>query len=397
VKIKILFVYPGLFTGGSTSSLISLLNSLDYNIYEIHLITYTDTKFLPNSIPTKVIIHNAVIGKNKKIHRLIKYILNGTLVKALYYEFKYYKRIGFNHQVLSNALSSNNKEMHEKFDVVIGYLELWSNAYAIKKTSSKVKITWIHTDYKNSKLIPKLDFETFGKADYIITVSKDCKTSFNDVFPMYEHKTMVIENITSKSNIVNKSKALIDNSLISGDSFKLVTTCRLVIATKGLDRIVNAAKFLSYKGYDFKWYIIGDGPDKMELLNLINKELVIDKVILLGNKENPYPYMKQCDVFVLPSRFEGKPISVTEAQILGLPVIVTNYSSASEQVKNMIDGIIIENEDNVLAEAVEKLILDPQLVNSFSDAIKIRDLGNENEVIKLNKLLVHALNNKMIK
>ena len=115
---------------------------------------------------------------------------------------------------------------------------------------------------------------------------------------------------------------------------KLVTVCRLSIHTKGLDRTILATKRLKEQGYNFKWIIIDDGEDRELLEEMIEKESLKDRIFLIGQKKNPYPYMKQCDVFVMASRREGKPMAVTEAQILGLPIIVTNYSSAKEQVIN---------------------------------------------------------------
>ena len=166
------------------------------------------------------------------------------------------------------------------------------------------------------------------------------------MFPEFHYKTIVLENIVSPSYILGNCSSVLKDLSVEEESLNIITACRLSIYTKGLDRIILALRRLIDNGYNVKWYIIGDGPDRKEFEEMIIKNNLENYLFLLGQKDNPYPYIKRCDVYVMPSRYEGKPIAVTEAQILGLPVIVTNYSSASEQVMNEVDGLVVNNDDH---------------------------------------------------
>jgi len=379
-----LFVYPELMLGGSTTSLISLLNSIDYDRYEVDLILYKNSGEYFNDLPLQVNVlpESSILHKDSPIAKYkknCKFILSGTFIKAFIYELVYNKKLGFNKQVISKFYSKNSRELEGKYDVAIGYLELWADYYCLQKVSATKKIIWIHIDYLNARFIPSLDYKIFKKADKIVCVSESCLVNFNKQFPEFTNKSIVFENILSARYIKKKAEGKVefDSHLIHFDGLKLVTVCRLSIHTKGLDRTIMAAKRLKEQGYNFKWIIVGDGEDRELLEKMIEKESLEDRIFLIGEKKNPYPYIKQCDVYVMASRREGKPMAVTEAQILGLPIIVTNYSSAKEQVINGKDGIIVDNIDEGIYEGIKKILDNPALIRKFKENLSKRELSNE--------------------
>lgn len=393
MKRKIIFVYPEMFMGGSTTSLLSLLNIIDYDIYEVHLLLYNKKGQFIDKIPSDVLVHDdirSIYGNSKfsQLSKLLYYLFSGYIFKSIFYEFISNKKIGFNSQVLSYALASSQKKLTGSYDVAIGYLELWPNVFTIRNITASKKLLWIHTDYKNAKFISKLDYKIFTKADNIVFVSQECKDSFVQIFPDFSNKCIIIENMILADDIITKATESIHDFEIDKNSVNIVTSCRLTIKTKGLDRIVIALKKLIEEGYNLKWYIIGDGPDRVELEEMILSYHLENNLILLGQQKNPYPYMKKCDVYVMPSRYEGKPMAVTEAQILGLPVIVTNYSSAREQVQDRVDGIIVDNNDHSLYEGIKEILLDPNLLKVYSENIKKRDLSNISEIQKFYNLIL---------
>lgn len=385
MKKKVLFVYPELMLGGSTTSLISLLNSLDYHKYEVDLILYKNRGEYFDDLPQQVNVlkESSILHKDSplsKYKKICKLILSGVIIEAFIYEWVHKKKIGFNNQVISKFYSKNSRELDGKYDVAIGYLELWASYYCLQKVSATKKIIWIHIDYLNAGFIPSLDYKVFKKADKIICVSENCLVNFNKQFPEFINKSMVFENILSSHFIKKRAEEKdeeFDGELSNFDGLKLVTVCRLSIHTKGLDRTMMAAKRLKEQGYHFKWVIIGDGEDRELLEKKVEKEGLKDRIYLIGEKKNPYSYMKQCDVFVMASRREGKPMAVTEAQILGLPVIVTNYSSAKEQVENDQDGIIVENVDEGIYEGIKQVLDNPTLIRKFKEKLSKRQLSNE--------------------
>ena len=110
-------------------------------------------------------------------------------------------------------------------------------------------------------------------------------------------------------------------------------------------------------------------------------------VVILGKRDNPYPYIKACDIYVQPSRYEGKSVTVREAQMLCKPVVVTNYPTASSQIKNGVDGIIVPMDNDGCAKGLAKVILDKDMQKRLTDYLKTHDYGNESEVEKIYQLL----------
>ena len=172
---------------------------------------------------------------------------------------------------------------------------------------------------------------------------------------------------------------------MQGDFIKLCSIGRFCYA-KNFEAIPYIAQILKAKGVNFKWYIIGFG-DTSETVENIEKTNTQDCVILLGKKENPYPYIAKCDIYVQPSRYEGKSVTVREAQILCKPVIITNYPTANSQIKDSIDGLICNMDNNSIANTIYNLVQDIDLQNKISNYLKIHDYGNECEVNKIYQLI----------
>ncbi|MEK4530988.1 glycosyltransferase [Solibacillus sp. FSL K6-1554] len=393
MKKKLLFVYPELMLGGSTTSLISLLKSINYDKYEVDLILYKNRGEYFNDLPEQVnILHEASIfidSISSKLKKISKFFFSGTFLKGFYFELVYKKEIGINSQIMSLFHSNNSNKVEKNYDVAIGYLELWADYYVLQKVNAQKKIIWIHIDYLNTRFIPLIDYKRFKNADIIVCVSESCLLNFNKVFPQLSDKSIVLENLLLPQYVENMAEKRedIDVNLMKYDGLKLITVCRLSIHTKGLDRSIIAAKKLKVEGYNFRWFIIGDGEDFELMRDMIRKSNLINEIILMGEIKNPYPYIKQCDVYVMASRREGKPMAVTEAQILGLPIIVTNYSSAKEQVINGKDGIIVDNVDDAIYSGIKEILDNPILIKKFKENLLKRELKNEELIEKFNSIL----------
>ncbi|MGE7020281.1 glycosyltransferase [Solibacillus cecembensis] len=393
MKKKILFIYPELMFGGSTTSLISLLKIIDYNQYEVDIVLYRnkgeyfgDLPIQVNILPEVSIFTNTFYSRCRKIW---SFIVSGIFLKAISAELFYKKKLGFNHQIMSQFHSNHSRKIKKNYNIAIGYLEMWADYYTLEKVSAHKKVIWIHIDYLITGLIPSLDYKSFQKADKIVCVSESCLLNFNKAFPNLSHKVVVFENILSSDYVKKRATDAIDynSNLEDYNGIKLVTVCRLTIHTKGIDRSIAAAKKLKEEGYNFRWFIIGDGEDYTLLEDMIKKKNLKDTLFLLGEKKNPYPLIQKCDLYVMASRREGKPMAVTEAQILGLPIIVTNYASAIEQVRNDVDGIIVTNNDEGIYEGIKKVLDCPQLIDKYKKNLTKRKLGNEAEIEKFYSII----------
>ena len=160
------------------------------------------------------------------------------------------------------------------------------------------------------------------------------------------------------------------------------------LTAKNYDNVPEMMKLLVESGHkDLRWYIIGFGNDEDLIRRRIADAGMEKYVILLGKKENPYPYIKACDIYVQPSRYEGKSVTVREAQVLCKPVIVTNYSTAKSQIQNGIDGIIVPLDNEGCARGIASVMNDNELQKSITDYLSKHDYGNEDEVEKVYHLL----------
>jgi glycosyltransferase involved in cell wall biosynthesis len=227
----------------------------------------------------------------------------------------------------------------------------------------------------------------WDKFNHIIAVSEACKSSFTKKYSKLDSKVKVIENITSQEFIRKMSNEICENPMAGDHRFKIMTVARFSHA-KGIDNAVKALKLLKDKGYnDIAWYIVGYGGDESAIKHLIVDQGLESSFILLGKKTNPYPFIKECDLYVQPSRYEGKAVTVTEAKILGKPILITNYSTANSQIKNGTDGYICEMSIEGLAEGIEKLYNGQELRNKLIKNVIDKDFNNREELLNLYQLI----------
>ena len=392
MKKKLLFIYHSMIIGGSTTALLSLLNNLDPEEFEIDLQLFRNEGPLLDVIPEHVNLlpeAERYKGSKSRLVKLCKFFLKGYVFRFLW------KRScrGNTKAVLagfqSKELSRKNKKC---YDYAIGFLEGWSDWYLAFGTRANKKYGWLHSTYANITSEPDSELPWMEQVDKIVFVTDSCREAFNEILPKLAEKAITIENITDSSIIRKRSMQTDETDLdyqnfVESDRFKIVTVCRLTVSVKGLDRIVNAAMELKARGYTFLWYIIGDGEDKAKLNDMIQKADVSDCVVSIGKRMNPYPFMAAADIMCMPSRYEGKPIVVTESMILGVPPIVTEYLSAHEQITTEVDGLILENQDGSLTAGVARCLHDKKLLNTVRKHLHTNEYGNTGYLSEIEKLL----------
>lgn len=379
--------------GGVERSLISMLNNFDYENYNVDLMLYSHTGDFMNLLPKQP----NLLKEDKKYK---------TFRMSMLQIFKYGKIcIGLARLLAKiKATSKSNKEsgymqmqyiwkyvipflpnLDKKYDVAISYL--WPHYFIAYKIKAKTKIAWIHTDYSTIDTDIDMDIDMWNKFNYIVAVSEECKKSFINKYPILSEKIIVIENITSPDFVRALSNEKIDNPMNKDDRFKIVSVARLSHA-KGIDNAVRAMKILKDRGYnDICWYVVGYGGDESMIRELMSKNDVEDRFILLGKQTNPYPYMKEADLYVQPSRYEGKAVTVGEAQILGKTVMITNYTTAKSQVNDGFDGYIAELSAEGIANGVEKIYINKELRDRLANNCNNTNYSNSNELKKLYELM----------
>lgn len=283
-----------------------------------------------------------------------------------------------------------------EYDLAISFLT--PHYIVLDKVRAKKKLGWIHTDYTNVFINREMELRMWERLDVISSISPDVSAKFVEVFPSLKDRIIDIENILSPRFI--RMRSVEPCPIFEQDhSLKLLTIGRYSKAKKMEDipylchRLIDSISKSEELGvwseeFPLKWYIIGYGSPEIEqqVREEIRKEGMEEHVILLGKQSNPYPYIRTCDIYVQPSRYEGKSITVREAQILCKPVIVTHYPTAPSQVQDGVDGVIVPLEREACAEAMIKVIKDEKLLSSLTEYLSEHDYGNESEIEKIYKL-----------
>lgn len=210
-------------------------------------------------------------------------------------------------------------------------LEGWSDEFVAYNVQAAQKIMWIHLDFANVQYINRILTEKYlSKADKIVCVSTECLKNFNTLFPNLSTKSVYLPNINSSEYIKEKSLETLDDDNLKHVKnclkFKIISVCRLSIYHKGIDRMIWAAAAMKKSGLIFEWYVLGDGFERKKIEDIIRDNDVEDCFFLFGAKMNPYPFIKEADVFCLPSRYEGKPIVITETMMLRIQLLKQNSS-----------------------------------------------------------------------
>lgn len=381
-KQRILIFSGGLDIGGVEKSLLSLLQAMDKRKYDVELMLVKADgvwmKYVPTSIalthfparyswlliPRGHVLQSLrrSIGFNLNAPRFVYYLVKGLLTK----------KMGQSRQQLFAAAKHTLESFPGYYDVAIDYTGNFK-ALVLHKVNARKKISWVHGDYRVLERDFRIDQQDYSQMDAIVTVSATCKNFFLEVFPQLCDKCHVMYNLVFKDSITT----LTTENVNFGPDFKgtkIVDVTRLD-PDKGIELAIEACGFLKAEGRLVRWYIIGEGPERQRLEKLIEERGLKSDFILLGKKENPYPYIKQADIIVHCSRFEGKSVTIDEAMVLQKPIILTDYSTAKDQITSGENGLICPLDPLSIAQAVTKLLDDPAQRQRYSDALRDHDTG----------------------
>lgn len=379
--MKILFIKDGLSIGGTTSSFLALMNALR-NCDQIEVCVWVNSAekaLLPSHVK---IIENPdledafyrkpdIIGK---LCDLFRYHMIAPYLKAIIHKGESSKILIPIYQEMDVCKARRIKKVDlSEYDAVITWEELYPAYFLAEAVKARAKIAWIHPDYLQCGFSSEIDQVAFKKLDILVAVSEQGKKSMQMGLPMLAEKIRCITNCVNLSDIYEKTEEVTEGIDLS--LFTLITVARLQNISKALDRAVRIANRLKVEGYQFKWYFVGDGEDRETIEKMITDLKLEDYVILLGEKSNPYPYIKAADLYVLQSYYEGKPMTVDEAIILGTPVLVTDYASAKEQVDDQ-SGWVVQNDEEAIYQKIKDLIEHPQMVQDKKETLRAVDVSH---------------------
>lgn len=392
MKKKVLFIMPSMFIGGAERSLLGLLDAFDYSKYDVSLFLYRHEGEFYKYIPEKVNLLPA-IEEYATFDVPIKDLLTSKLwqfgaariigkLKLKIKGAKTHNNYGVwaSMQYISMSLQNLLPNIPGEYDLAVSFLGIPD--VLLNKVTAKKKIAWNHTDYTILGADADYDRYVYSNVDAIVSVSDECTEQFKKTYPEFEGKAITIGNILSKELIERQAAEKIDDLIKVNGEICLLSIGRFSDA-KNFDNVPDICKRIREQGINAMWYLIGYGSDEALIKAKIAEAEMQDFVVILGKKSNPYPYIKACDLYVQPSRYEGKCVSVIEAQILHKPVVITNYATSSSQFVDGYDGVIVPLDNKKCAEGIAELIKRPNVQEEMiSNTFKV-DYTNAAEIGKL--------------
>ena len=396
MKPSILIFSQAMELGGVERSLLGLLDSIDYARYDVdlflmrrsgELMPYLNphARLLPEipqyaslAVPMASLVKTGQLGvlcgrlQGKLAARRFdrQHPSEKPSVTALTYSHKY-------------TLRAMPQISGKTYDLAISFLT--PHYFVRNRVKAKKFAAWIHTDYTALAYDRKAELAMWSGYDTICGVSEQTSKGFQTAFPELAGRVRTIENILPQALIRNQADEP-QADMPSDGSTVLISVGRFCEA-KNFDNVPDICRRLVADGLDVKWYLIGYGGDEALLRRKIAGAEMQERVIILGKRDNPYPYMRACDLYVQPSRYEGKAVTVREAQLLGKPVVITNYATSGSQLEDGADGLIVPMDNAACAAGIAALLRAPARMRQLSETCKTRDYTNSAEIEKIYALM----------
>lgn len=341
---------PSLRGGGAERTLINLLHKIDYNRFDVDLVVVSKMGPYVSQVPENVNVH---------------YLFNNNfLVRVLGYLHRTYEVEWF--------FKRKMEKIKKEYDVGISFLDSNYTDLLFYVSNIDKRIAFVHGSYlthsnyerffKYENHRKKVKKNRYSNLDGIYFVSHDSMADFIELFGEFSDMG-VVYNLIDKDAVQKKSEREKDQMSFDEFTFSAVGS---LIPIKGFDRLIRAAKIVRDRGYKFKIYLAGTGPEEQTLKNMIQEYGLKDYIALLGFIKNPYPLMKNSDAFIMSSVSEALPTVLCEAMILGVPSLVTNCSGCRGLVDSGEFGLMAEQDDDDLAEKMILYMDNPEKLHYYS-------------------------------
>lgn len=368
---KIIFVTEALWIGGIETALVNLLQSLDYEKYEVTCLILRNDQTMAPRLPEQVRLlvadrHEAVSFRNPYRHAALFHLTEESanpsrLHKAMLWAVPIIKWV--ENRLYIRYIRENLKD--ERFDTCVIYSDRTAEAAVRAVNADRFLMFYHNAD------IGKAYHDAYGyhRSEKIIAVSKAQCEKLKQLRPAFANKMIAIPNHVDVDSVLRKAAQPVEQPLFPHDGIHLVSCGRLA-HQKGFDIAVEVCANLVNKGYtNLHWYILGVGPLKAQLEKKAGEYGVQDHFHLIGSRNNPFPYMMEADLYVQPSRTEGYSLSILEARVLACPTVAT-YGAAGEQLNDGVNGTLCEADAQSLTNAITRHLENPTLSEQYHRALK---------------------------
>lgn len=395
---KVLFVINTLGGAGAEKALLELLRKFTPDQYEIDLYVLLEQGELISQVPEYVNVLNRKYTAESVLSTEGKKELNRKVFKRLFIHGALFKNIPYlirntaamirrkkiyADKLLWRVMSDSGMKLDKNYDMAVAYLEGGSTYFVHDHVRAEKKFTFLHVDYQYAGYSRELDRDCYLDFDRIFTVSGEVKTIFDRVYPECRDRTFVFHNLIDREKI--RKKAELPGGFSDTYDGKRILTVGRLTAQKAYEVAVDAMKLLKDEGIKARWYVLGEGELRNKLQQKIDNFGLKEDFLLLGAVENPYPYYKQCDLYVHATRFEGKSIAIQEAQVLGCALLVSDCSGNREQVENGTDGVLCQLSPEEISRNIAELLRDEEKCRQYGKRAAARISSEQGDVLKMFK------------
>ncbi len=367
----------------------TLLSLFDYSKYKVDLFLHQRGGMFENMIPPQVTILDGMeytrftvlpliplLFESIRAHEFKKIIARITFSVQQRLSFKKVHGAQKFWEIMGGLIEKNPVQ----YDAAIAFSQGFPTYYVAEKIKSDKKFAVVNIDYSAAGYNRNHDFRYYIKFNKIVVDSEKVKEIMQSTYPEFRENIEIIHHILNPTFMEHQA----ENGESYEDSFdgiRLLTIGRLV-TQKGYDIAMEACCRLKEKGLKCRWYVLGDGPLYSQMQDYLKKNTLQNDFILLGVKLNPYPYLKNCDIYVQTSRFEGYGIALAEARMFNKPIVTTDFDVVYEQIENGQNGLVVEMNADAVCNGILTLVEDEKLMKRMVECLKKEKKGNVEEVEK---------------
>lgn len=394
MKKKILFMVINMNIGGTEKALLTMLSEIDKERYDVTVLMLEQYGGFFKDIPDWVNIQYLDYYKeikdiiNKPLHILsFEELKIGKLSKSIKYLYLYLlSKISKERSLVLKNILKSYPDIDTEYDLAVAYAGPMDfiSYFVANKIKARKKVQWIHFDITKIGLNYNFAKKIYSKFDKVFVVSESAKEKVIGKIPCIKNKVEVFYNIVSSGLI--KRLANEERFIDEFKGVKILTVGR-ISKEKGQQLTVPVLAKLKADGYKVRWYCIGDGNYRNHIEDLIKKYDLEDDYILLGSKSNPYPYMKDCDIYVQPSLHEGYCITLAEARCFNNPIVATDFTGAREQLVETECGLVADISEDGIYTKIKEILDNFKLNNKIKSNLKKNNVDTTKEINKLYKII----------
>jgi glycosyltransferase involved in cell wall biosynthesis len=395
MKKRMLFVIDSLDIAGAEKSLVTLLSLLDYSKFEVDLMLFGHGGDLEELVPKDVNILKPLVYTTfakLRLEKALVYSVRTFDIKMLCSRIKYSYRIRKNKyrnsqraRIFWESASTVIESIEKEYDIAISYAQGIPTFFVAEKVKAKQKFAWVNASYSLDEREKQFQKKFYAHYKNIVTVSDSAKETFIETFPEFSQNIKVIYDINNY-RFITQMADLGDSYKDKFEGIRILTIARFD-SQKGYDIALGACRILKEKGINFRWYSLGKGPLKNDIEKGIKDLQLTEHFFLLGVNSNPYPFIKNADIYVQTSRFEGFGLAIAEARMLNIPVVTTRFDAVNNQMINGKNGLVVDMNDKAVSDAILNIIEDKVVRNDIIDFLKSEKKGNLEEIDKFYEMI----------